>query len=109
MRLNPNLITRTVKRNSLKIADTAKELGIHRSTVYRWIKRSKTLQRSKVVLISKGLKRLSTKPKTIHYKISVFEAEELIKIRERKHIGARKLVYVNSTSASWRTIHRLFK
>ncbi len=109
MRLNPNLITRTVKKNGLRIADTAKELGIHRSTVYRWIKRSKTLQRSKLVLVSKGLKRLSTKPKTIHYKISGFEAGELIRIRERKHIGARKLIYVSNTSASWRTIHRLFK
>lgn len=109
MRLNPNLITRTVKRNSLRIADTAKELGIARSTVYRWVKRSKALQRGKVVLISKGLRRLSTKPKTIHYKISIFEAEELVRIRERKHIGARKLIYVSNTSASWRTIHRLFK
>ena len=109
MRLNPNLITRTVKKNDFRITDTAKELSIHRSTVYRWVRRSKSLQRGKVILISKGLKRLSTKPKTIHYKISVFEEQDLIKLRERKHIGARKFIHVSNTSASWRTIHRLFK
>lgn len=80
-------------------------------TVYRWIKRGKSISQGlyNTTYTFQGLKRLSTKPKTIHYKISIFEAEELIKIREKKHIGARKLIHVSCTSASWRTIHRLFK
>lgn len=108
MRLDPNLITRVLKKNDLVVSDTAKQLGISRSTVYRWAKRAKGIH-NRLHIASRGLKRLSTRPKTIHYKISIFEAEDLIKIREKKHIGARKLVHVTDTKASWRTIHRLFK
>ena len=90
------------------VSDTASELGISRLTVYRWAKRGRNIY-GRFQIASRGLKRLSTRPKTIHYKISVLEAEELIRIRNRKHIGARKLIHVSSTKASWITIHRLFK
>lgn len=90
------------------VSVTAKSLGISRSTVYRWIRRAKSIH-NRLHLSTRGLKRKSTRPKILHYKLSVFEAEQLIAIRERKHLGARKLVHVSQVSASWRTIHRLFK
>lgn len=90
------------------VSQSAKSLQIARTTVYRWLKRARSIH-SRLAFSSRGLKRLSTKPRTIHYALSVFEAEELIKIRERKHLGARKLVHISNVSASWRTIHRLFK
>lgn len=108
MRLDPNLITRTLKQNELRVSKTAKQLGISRSTVYRWAKRGKSIH-NRLDISSSGLKRLSTKPKLIHHALSPFEAEELIRLRQRKHLGARKLVHVSSISVSWRTIHRLFK
>lgn len=108
MRIKPELIIRTLKQNSFKVAKTADELGIHKATVYRWIKRARSIH-SRLQLSSRKLKRLSTKPKTIHYKLSVLEVENLIGIRTKKHLGARKLVHISNVPASWRTIHRLFK
>lgn len=112
MRVKPELIIKHLKKhlkqNCFKVIDTAGELGIHKATVYRWIKKARSIH-NRLKLSSRGLKRLSTKPKAIHYKLSVLEAEDLIKIRNKKHLGARKLVHVANTSASWRTIHRLFK
>lgn len=98
-------------RETNSVSKTARDLSIARTTVYRWIRRGKSISQglSNPSYTFQGLKRLSTKPKNIHFALSVFEAEKLIKIRERKHLGARKLVHVSNTSASWRTIHRLFK
>lgn len=96
-------------RETNSISETARNLGIARTTVYRWIKRAKSHSQYASMYSFKGLKRKSTRPKLISYKLSVFEAEELIKMREKKHIGARKIVHVITTQVSWRTIHRLFK
>lgn len=91
------------------VSGTARSLNISRSTVYRWLKRSKSHSRYTNSYVFQGLGRKSTKPKTIHYKLSSLEIEELVKIRNRKHVGARKLVHVGQVSASWRTIHRALK
>lgn len=96
-------------RGTKSVSETAKSLGIARTTVYRWIKRGTSLSQYTPTYTFQGLKRKSTRPKTIHCKLSVFDIEELIKIRNRKHFGARKLVHVSNTQASWRTIHRLLK
>ncbi len=95
-------------KESNSITKTSRDLGISRPTVYRWIKRAKSVH-NRLHLTTRGLRRRSTRPKTINYKISVLEAEKLIKIRSRKHVAARELAYVDGVSASWRTIHRLLK
>lgn len=106
-RVEPKEIVVSFKETG-SVSQTAEDLEIARTTVYRWLKRARSIH-NRLHLSTRGLKRLSTRPKAIHYKISVLEAEDLISIRNRKHVGARKLVHVSGTAASWRTIHRLFK
>ena len=62
MRVKPKEIILTYKREDLGVYNTAFKLGIHPTTVYRWIKRARTTRNN---LTSRGLKRKSTKPKNI--------------------------------------------
>lgn len=96
-------------RRTGSVAETAKELGIGRMTVYRWIKRSKSLSQYTPTFVFQDLKRGSTRPHTIHYKLSSIIKLEIVKLREKKHIGAKKLIYRISTGASARTVHRFLK
>jgi transposase InsO family protein len=98
-------------RQTKSVSKTANDLGIARTTVYRWLKRGKSISQglTSPIYTFKGVVRKSTRPKTIHYKLSKLDVEELVRIRNRKHVGARKLVHVSNAQASWRTIHRLLK
>lgn len=89
---------------------TAKELGISKWTVKRWVKRSKTASQGRFGdLTTRGLKRKSTKPNTISYAISQRLESEIINLREQEHAGAKKLYYMIERVVSPRTIHRLLK
>src|SRR3989344_4706206 len=93
-------------RQTRSVSKTARSLGIARSTVNRWVRRGKSLSQYTPTYTYKGLKRRSTRPKTIRCKLSILEKDEIVMIRERKHIGAKKIIYVVDTGASSRTIHR---
>jgi len=89
---------------------TAEDLGISKWTVKRWVKRSRAASHGRFGdLITRGLKRRSTKPHTIHYAISSKLESEILNLREREHAGARKLYYMIGKSISHMTIHRLLK
>lgn len=107
MRVNPNLIIRALKKNDLRVYETARELNVHPTTVYRWAKRARNIY-NRLHLASRGLKRLSTRPKLIHYRLTL-EEKHLILESRKKHIGARKIRYVTTSSASVMTIHRFLK
>jgi len=92
------------------VSGTARELGISRWTVYRWIRRSKTASRSRIgTLTSNTLKRKSTKPHHLQYKLSLDQEQAIINLRNSKHVGARKLAYKLQLEVSSKTIHRLLK
>jgi len=40
MRKDPPIIVKTLKKNNMLVMQTARELGVHRATVYRWIIKS---------------------------------------------------------------------
>ncbi|OGH14381.1 MAG: hypothetical protein A3H50_01150 [Candidatus Levybacteria bacterium RIFCSPLOWO2_02_FULL_37_10] len=86
---------------------TAKELGISKWTVKRWVMRGKTL--SWGYIRWKGLVRKSTRPHTIHYAISPKLESEIVNLREQKHTGSRKLHYMIGRAVSHMTIHRLLR
>ena len=89
---------------------TAKELGISKWTVGRWVKHSKTASHGRFgELTTRGLKRKSTRPHVIHYAISPKLENEIITFREKEHAGARKLYHMIGKSVSHMTIHRLLK
>lgn|SRR3989344_1810444 len=106
MRIKPSLIIKTLKGNGLKVGDTAKILGIHRTTVYRWKIKANN---GRGYLVHQGLKRASTIPKTIHYKLTSLDRLSSINLRNREHLGAKKIKYLLRSEVSAMTIHRLFK
>lgn len=93
-------------RQTRSVSETARTLGIARSTVNRWVKRGKSLSQYTPIYTYRGLKRRSTRPGTIHYKLSTLERGEIVRVREQKHIGAKKIIHVVRSTASSRTVHR---
>lgn len=87
--------------------DTARALGISRWTVSRWVRKGKTF--SPHYIKWQGLVRKSTKPHHIHFKLSLAAKADIVNLRTKKHIGAKKLVYRVDSGVSSRTIHRFLK
>lgn len=104
MRVKPYQIIRTFKalRN---ISTTAKELGISRMSVYRWLQKARTMQGYS----ERNLTRTSTKPKHIHRLLSFEEQSAIIKLREETGFAAVKVKGELNLSASVNTIHRFLK
>lgn len=89
---------------------TAKNLGISKWTVKRWVKRSKAASHGRLGdLTTRGLVRKSTRPHTIYHAISPQLEREIVSLRETEHAGAKKLYYMIEKAVSDRTIHRLLK
>lgn len=105
MRVKPSLIIRTLKHIK-RISKTAQILGINRSTVYRWIKKARSI-RSRFELSERNLRRQSTRPHSIYQALSPHEESAIIKLREEKGYTAEKIGYVLKLSVSRNTIHRL--
>ncbi len=108
MRIKPYLIIRTFKHTN-SASETAGILGIHRSTVYRWIKKAKSLHQSKLGLSEKGLKRKSTRPYTIHKALDSHDEINAVALRTKKKYTAEKIKKKLNLSACARTLHRIFK
>jgi len=106
MRVNPKEIIRRVNKG-IKVTDVASALGIHRSTVYRWMRRAKTAQGT---LSSLHLERRSTRPHTI-YKYNFTNQERADIEKHRRHRGqmAEKIARKLHLAVSWRTVHRFLK
>jgi len=106
MRLKPRDIILEYKRRGNAYL-TASGLGIHPTTVYRWIKRA-TVRPNKIS--SKNLERKSTKPKAIHkYKFTNAQRLKIISIRDEKGWMAKKIVKHLGLSCHPRTLHRFLK
>ena len=94
-------------RITQSVGKTASDLGISRITVYRWLRRCRNLHLNGYRWA--GIKRRSTRPKTIHYKITSQTSQVIISLRESMHLGSRKIKFMLGTSFSERTIHRFLK
>lgn len=109
MRVNPNLIIKTLKQKSLDAYKTAKELGIHPTTVYRWKKRARATYAPNY-LRHTGLKRKSTKPSSIHPK--ALASEDRIKIEQLRiqtkwdYLKIHRFLKVKASSSS---VYRFLK
>lgn len=109
MRVKPYLIIRTLKQNSYLVSAVVNILGIHRSTVYRWIRKAKSLYAGKLGLSEKRLKRKSTKPHTIHRALSPQDEVNIISLRNKKRYTAEKIKRKLRLPVSALTIHRTLK
>lgn len=105
MRVNPNEIIKRLKENNFAVEQTAEELGIHRATVYRWIKRARS---SYGHIRHSGLTRNKPggKPKR---KLTLQDESDIIKIRKETGFAAVKIKGELACTASVSTIHRLLK
>lgn len=103
MRANPKEIIRQINKGNRAFL-VAGELGIHRSTVYRWIKRSRNRCGK---LSSSFLVRKSTVPKNrTSQLISGPVLSQIISLRQETGWAAEKLVRELNLGISPRTVHR---
>lgn len=110
MRIKPRIIIETLKRHNGNAAEAAQELGIHRSTVWRWVQRATSSSSSRLgYLSSRNLKRKSTRPHTIHYALSIQDQSAIIKLRNKKPVTAEKLQRKLGIAVHPSTIHRFLK
>lgn len=106
--MKPYLVIRTFKHTK-SASETAGILDIHRSTVYRWIRKAKSLHASKLGLSEKNLKRKTTRPYTIHKALDPQDEVNAISLRIKKKYTAEKIKKKLGLSACARTLHRIFK
>jgi len=104
MRKKPRDIIKTFKDcRSAKI--TSSSLQIHRSTVYRWIRRARTYRG---YLLGKVYRR-STKPKHIHRLLFGEEKVAIVNLRQQKGYAAIKIKGILKLSCAAITIHRFLR
>lgn len=109
MRVNPKEIIRKYKKTG-SVSCVSKELGIHRGTVYRWIKRAKGTSQGRLgSLSSNGLTRLKPGPKQPRSKLTKEEESAIIKVREQTGFAAVKIKGDLTLSVGVSTIHRFLK
>src|SRR3989344_7726500 len=109
MRIKPVEIIKFLKINDLNVVKTANILGIHRSTVYRWVNRAKSPCGRKVFLKQKSLYRKSTKPKTIHYALISEQKTQILELRNSKGYSAEKIKRILKLNLSVSTIKRFLR
>lgn len=110
MRIKPSIIIATVKQFDGDIPRAAANLGIHRTTVWRWVQRAKTLSQGRIgELTSRNLRRKSTRPHHIRYALSQEEKSAIISLRKKKRYTAEKLRKKLALSVHSLTIHRVIK
>jgi transposase InsO family protein len=105
MRVKPKDIIKAVQRNEMKVSPTARELGMHRSTIYRWIAKARYLGGLRI----KKLHRKSTRPHLIHRALSAREESAIILLRRDKGYTAEKIKRKLRLTVHWNTIHRLLR
>lgn len=97
-------------RQTGNVSKTARELGISRWTVYRWVKRCASISQGHVkTYIYQGIQRKSTKPHHVFSVLPFNLRDEIINLRNKEHAGARKIYYMIGKVSSHMTIHRLLR
>lgn len=109
MPVSPSDIIKSLIANNLNIEITANILGIHRSTVYRWVKKARSPSGYKVVLRYKHLKKASTRPKTGYTALSTTQKADILALRSRKQYSSEKIKRILKLSASVSTIKRYLR
>lgn len=105
MRVKPYIIIRTFKKTGC-VSGTARDLGISRMSVYRWLAKAKTMQGN---YSEKHLERISTRPQRITRLLTIQDQSAIIKLRDETGFTGVKIKSELNLAASVSTIHRLLK
>jgi len=109
MRVKPKEIIKEFKQLG-SVSQTGKALGIHRVTVYRWIKRAKANSQNRIgFLSSASLKRSKTGAKYPKRKLTLAQEFAIIQVREETGFAAVKIKGELQLSVGVNTIHRFLK
>lgn len=106
MRIAPYKIIRTIKRHKENIQNASSELGLHRSTVWRWKKRSLLVNRR---LLERNVFRLSTKPLKLQRKLTQEQRDAILRVHKQHQYDAQKIRHILGLPLSVSTIHRVLK
>lgn len=105
MRHSIHEILRVLKNNNGNCIKTAKDLRIHKSTVYRWKKRSYKGGR----FFINNVRRNSTRPHTINRAFSKEDRSRILELRKKYGWTAEKIKYALKLREPVRTVHRFLK
>lgn len=109
MRVNIKEIIQIFQITS-SVSETARQLGIHRVTVWRWIKRAKNNSNMRFgTLSTKGLQRLKPGAKHPRKKLKRGEESAIIQVRNQTGFAAVKIKGELQLNVGINTIHRLLK
>ncbi len=107
MRLDPAEIVKKLKENQGRVRQTARMLGVSPGTVRNWRERGKTAYG---YLKHTGLKRESTRPKTVRAtRISAADQDRITAQRREKQQCAAKIQYELKLPYHPQTIHHFLK
>lgn len=105
MRKTPKEIISYFKKCG-SVSKTATESGIHKTTVYRWLRRARSGWSN---CLTENVRRKSTKPKTLKRKLSGEERCNIEKLRKERGFDSRKIVHMLSLKVSHMTVYRYLK
>lgn len=106
MRIKPINIIKTLKSYNFNVIKTASSLGIHRSTVYRWILKARSPIAGRVFIRETRLYRKSTKPKTVYKILTTEQKINIVDLRLKKQYSSEKIKYLLKLNVSVSTIKR---
>ncbi len=105
-RIQPKDIIETINTIGA-VSETARKLGVHRSTVHRWLKRAEKIQG---IYTASHLERKSTRPHALRTTaLTPDDIARILKTHKEHPQTAEKLVRELNLSVSARTVHRLLK
>lgn len=105
MRKKPKEIICSFKQTgSVKL--TAQLLGINKTTVYRWLRRSRNGWSNH---LRENIYRKSTRPKNIHYKLPNIDRIHIRELREKYGWDSRKIKYALKLNVSHMAVYRYLK
>jgi transposase InsO family protein len=111
MRVKISSIIRSLNKHGQKVSLVAKELNIHRNTVYRWMRQAQKryFTKESAVFMARGLRRHSTRPQRIAYAIPHVDKNRIIDYRKKYGITAEKIKIQLKLGVHHRTIHRFLR
>lgn len=107
MRIQPSVIIQTYLQQEKSVRATSSLLGIHPSTIYRWIIRARSLSQGR--LRTHRIYRKSTRPHHPYQATSMETRRAICRLREHYGMGASRIRAVLKLSCGVNTVHRVLK